>query len=98
MSYYKVGECFLAIGEKWCNCFLVSYPVSYTYNGGIVIDDEWYEGYEVPPPRVPKGFELCSIHCGLQLNACPPYATAYLRPLDGRKVSMRELKGILAAL
>lgn len=66
--------------EKWCDNYLVTYPVSYEYNGGTIIDGEWYDGYEVPRPDVPEGFELVGIGCGLQLNAHPPYATAYLEP------------------
>lgn len=65
--------------EKWGKDRLVQYPVSISYNGGIVIEDEWYSGYEVPPPIVPDGWELVSIHCGLQLNARPPLATQIIR-------------------
>ena len=57
----------------------VTYPVSYRYNGGIVVDGKWYEGYEVPPPKIPKGFELVGLGLGLQLNARPPIATMYLQ-------------------
>jgi len=67
--------------ERWLNSHLVVFPVSYTYNGGTVIDDEWYSGYEVPAPKVPKGFELVDIGVGLQLNARPPYATKFLRKI-----------------
>lgn len=95
--YKKIKECYLSIGEKWCNCFLVTYPVSIRYNGGIIIDGKWYDGYEVVKPKVPKGFKLYNIGCGLQLNARPPYATSYLQPLDeDRVVSKKELKSILA--
>lgn len=68
--------------EKWCYGWLVTFPVSIRYNGGITIDGEWYDGYEVPEPKVPEGFELISIACGLQLNAHPPYATMYLKPKE----------------
>jgi len=86
----------LSIGEKWCSSFLVTFPVSQTYNGGIVIDDKWYKGYQVPRPKVPKGFKLVSIGCGLQLNARPPYATYYLKPNDDkRNVTKKELKALI---
>jgi len=57
----------------------VTYPVSYRYNGGTIIDDEWYTGYEVPPPILPDGYELVNIGVGLQLNARPPYATMLMK-------------------
>lgn len=60
----------------------VTYAVSYTYNGGIVIDDKWYEGYEVPAPYILPGFGIVGIGVGLQLNARPPYATGVLKPVD----------------
>ena len=78
---FKYSKPQLTKGEHWCDNYLVTFPVSYTYNGGIVIEGEWYDGYEVPEPDVPKGYELRSISCGLQLNAHPPYATMYLKPL-----------------
>jgi hypothetical protein len=58
------------------------YAVSYEYNGGIVIADKWYKGYEVPPPYLPVGYKLVGIGVGLQLNARPPLATARLKPID----------------
>ena len=72
----------LLYSEKWCDSCLVTFPVSYNYNGGIVIDGEWYEGVEVPDPVVPEGYKLKSIGVGLQLNANPPYATMYLEKVD----------------
>lgn len=99
MKTKKCPKPYLDIGERWCNSFLVTFPVSYQYNGGIVIDDEWFDGYEVPEPDVPEGFELKGIGCGLQLNARPPYATRYLKPLDEeRKITKSELKTILARM
>ena len=56
----------------------VTYPVSYTYNGGIIIDDEWYDGFEVPRPIVQEGFKLVGIGVGLDFNARPPQATCLL--------------------
>ena len=67
--------------EKWCDSHLVQFPVSHVYNGGVIIDDEWYDGYAVDAPEVPDGFELVSIYCGLQLNCQPPLATMYLKPI-----------------
>ena len=87
----------LSIEEKWCDSYLVNYPVSYRYNGGILIDGEWYGGYDVPRPIVPEGFKLKNIGVGLQMNARPPYATMYLEPLDGHKVTKKELKALLQA-
>ena len=95
MAFKKINKCYLDIGEKWCDSFLVTYPVSYKYNGGIVIEGKWYEGFKVAKPKVPKGFKLHSIGCGLQLNAQPPYATAYLKPLNGKEIGMAEMKHIL---
>jgi hypothetical protein len=87
----------LTIREKWGDSFLVSYPTSVSYNGGIGIDGEWYQGFKVEPPRVPKGFRLVGIGIGSQLNARPPYATEYLKPIDeNRRVTKSELKTILA--
>ena len=93
---YNVKECKLTVSEKWCDSFLVTYPVSYRYNGGIIIDGQCYEGFKVAKPKVPKGFKLTSIACGLQLNARPPFATRYLEPKDGRKVTKKELKALIA--
>lgn len=59
----------------------VTFAVSYRYNGGTIINDKWYAGYEVPPPIVPEGFKLVGIGVGLQLNAHPPRATRILKPL-----------------
>ncbi len=59
----------------------VQYPVSYCYNGGTIINDEWYAGYEVPPPIVPPGFKLVDICVGFQFNAHPPLATVILKPI-----------------
>lgn len=56
----------------------VTYAVSYSYNGGIVENGEWFAGYDVPPPIVPEGYELRSLGMGLELNAHPPRATALL--------------------
>ena len=63
----------------------VTYAVSYTYNGGTVINDEWYAGYEVPAPLIAPGFVLIGIGVGLQLNATPPYATGVIIPESGVK-------------
>jgi hypothetical protein len=58
----------------------VYYAVSCRYNGGYTRDgdDEWYTGFEVPPPILPEGYKLKSLGVGLQLNARPPYATALM--------------------
>ena len=80
MAYKTMPKPGLTIAEKWCNGFLVTYPVSYRYNGGIIYKDKLYEGFTVPNPDVPKGYKLTPIYCGLQLNARPPYATNYLEP------------------
>ena len=86
----------MQVSEKWCDSYLVTYPVSYTYNGGIIVDGKHRLGFSVPPPKVPKGFEIVSIGVGLQLNATPPFATVYLKPLNGQKVTKKELKALLA--
>lgn len=69
----------------------VTYPVSYRYNGGIILtpdgkidincrhpDSKWYAGFKVPPPVIPEGYELKSLGVGLQLNSKPPFATCLL--------------------
>ncbi len=56
----------------------VQFPSSYRYNGGTIIDGEWYDGYEVGDPIVPAGFKLVGLGVGLQLNAHPPLATQRL--------------------
>ena len=88
----------LTVSERWCNSFLVTFPVSVTYNGGIVIDGKHYEGYRVPSPKVPKGFKLVGIGVGSQLNARPSHATRYLKPIKERKskVTRKELKALMS--
>jgi hypothetical protein len=88
----------LNIGERWCESFLVTFPVTYRYNGLVEVDGKLHSGFKVPAPKVPKGFKLVTIGCGLQLNARPPHATVYLKPLDGNKVTKKELKKILSDL
>jgi len=79
MKKYPKPE--LTKGEKWLDSHLVTYPVSYRYNGGIVIDGQWHNGVSVPEPDVPEGFRLVDIGIGLQHNAQPPIATKYLEPI-----------------
>ena len=62
----------------------VSYPVSYEYNGGILIDEKQYAGYKVKPPVIPEGYILKSIGLGLNLNSKPPIATAYLQKKENK--------------
>jgi hypothetical protein len=93
--FKKIKTCKLHISERWGDSFLVTYPVSYRYNGGTIIEDEYYEGFEVVKPSTPKGYELVGIGCGLQLNAHPPYATSYLRPLDCKKKSKKEVQAAI---
>ena len=57
----------------------VTFPVSYNYNGGIVIKGKWYKGYKVPAPIVPKGMVLKGMGIGLNLNYSPPLTTMYLQ-------------------
>jgi hypothetical protein len=66
-------------GKRWGSGTLVTFPVSYTYNGGICVGEDWYPGFEVPPPVVPEGYELVGMGIALQLNARPPYATMLLK-------------------
>ena len=58
---------------------VVKYPVSYRYNGGIIVEGKWHDGYEVGDPIVPDGYELVGMGVGLQLNSRPPIATEYLQ-------------------
>ena len=60
----------------------VTYATGITYNGGTVVNGEWFAGYDVPPPIVPNGFELYHIGVGLDLNSHPPRATAILREVE----------------
>lgn len=76
--YYYPEKPTLTIGKKWSDGNLVTYPVSYIYNGGIVINGKWYKGIKVKEPDVPRGYMLKSIGIGLQLNAQPPIATSLL--------------------
>lgn len=94
---FKIKHAPLTIAERWCDSFLVTYPVSQEYNGGTIIDGVWYKGYEVPAPKFPKGFKVVSIGCGLQHNAHPPYATVYLQPEKPGKVKKAELKAAIEA-
>jgi hypothetical protein len=64
----------------------VNYSVSQTYNGGIVIGGEWYDGITVPAPYMNPDCAIVGIGVGLQLNACPPYATGLMVP----KAELRE--------
>jgi hypothetical protein len=56
----------------------VTYATSYTYNGGIGVGDEWYDGFEVPAPLLNPDHAIIGIGVGLQLNARPPQATGVL--------------------
>ena len=92
-KYTKIDVCKLNVSEKWCDGFLVTFPVSYEYNGGFVDENtgKFYSGYAVVNPKIPEGFKLTSIGCGLQLNAYPPYATYYLEPMtpEAKKISKK---------
>lgn len=94
-KFKKISKCPVKVSEKWGNGYLVVYPVSYRYNGGIVIDDTWYEGFEVVKPVIPEGLKLQGIGIGLQLNARPPYATSLITKADGTKISKKELQSML---
>lgn len=63
----------------------ITYATGISYNGGTVIDGEWFAGYEVPPPIIPAGYELVHIGVGLDLNSHPPRATALLVPINKEK-------------
>lgn len=70
----------------------VVFPTSYRYNGGIAVDGKWYDGFEVPSPDVPNGYELISLGVGLQLNEKPPYCTMLLRKKRLRAHGKRDLE------
>jgi hypothetical protein len=57
----------------------VQYAVSNSYNGGIGVGDEWYEGFEVPAPLLNPGHVIVGIGVGLDLNNHPPLATGILK-------------------
>jgi len=69
----------------------VQYAVSYTYNGGTILGDEWYEGYEVPPPLLSPGYVILGIGVGLELNARPPLATGVVVPESRLTPGMRYM-------
>jgi hypothetical protein len=46
-KYKKIDVCKLNVSEKWCDSFLVTFPVSYRYNGDFYEGDEAYSGYDV---------------------------------------------------
>ena len=96
MAFKKVERPILTIGEKWSDGYLVTYPVSYRYNGGIVIGDKLYEGFTVPAPKIPEGYYIEGIGCGFQLNARPPYATVFIGRKDKKKFTKKELKEAIA--
>jgi hypothetical protein len=91
----RVKECPVYVGEKWCDGYLITFPVSYRYNGGISVNNRHYEGFTVKNPKIPKGFETKSICCGLQLNAKPPLATRMILRKDGKKFTKNELEALL---
>jgi hypothetical protein len=62
----------------------VRFPVSYRYNGGCIIDGDWYPGVEVPEPLIPKGYELVGLGCGLAFYCQPPESTQYLQKISRR--------------
>jgi hypothetical protein len=101
-KYMKIDVCKLKVSQKWSYSFLVTFPVSYEYNGGFVDENtgKFYSGYAVVNPKIPEGFKLTSIGCGLQLNVYPPYATYYLEPMtpEAKKISKKRstLKTYLA--
>ncbi len=79
MKLFKWNKpCKLKVGKKWGVGKLCTFPVSYRYNGGIVVNGEWHKGVEVGPPEVPEGFILKDIAVGLNLNCFPPLATQLL--------------------
>jgi len=101
--------------EKTGHC-QVTFPESCAYNGGIILTPDgkmdincknpkskWYNGYKVPSPRVPKGYELVSIGVGSDLNCNPPYATMVLRKVEKKPktkktplwVPLSSIKGVL---
>ncbi len=80
-EWLELSSAPISLSEKVAgeDSYVVNYPVSITYNGGIVYDGEWYKGFRVPPPEVPEGYELVSMAVSYQLNSRPPYATMLLR-------------------
>lgn len=84
--------------ERWCDSWLVTLPVSYTYNGGVSNNGKWYSGFKVNSPKPPDGFELVGVGSGLQLNARPPHKKYYLKPVDGHKVTRYEAEMIVASI
>ena len=90
---YKVpaSEVCVNATERWCDGYLVMFPVSCRYNGGICVDDVHYDGFDVPKVQATDGYRFVDIGCGLQLNARPPYATKLLLAEDGHRLTKREV-------
>lgn len=70
--------------KKWGKGKLYPVEVSRRYNGGIVVEDmngkpRWVEGFKVGKPKVPRGWELVSIHCGAWEMAKPPVLDMLLK-------------------
>jgi len=83
MKMFKCEKPVIKINQskfKKGKSFEVTFPVSYRYNGTITVEGKEYDGYEVPRPDIPEGWELVSIGVGLQMNAHPPYCTMVLSP------------------
>jgi len=59
----------------------VTFPVSYTYNGGVIVGGEWYKGIKVPLPDVPVGYKLVELTIGYNLNSVPPLKTMLLKKI-----------------
>jgi len=75
----------IALAYPHIKGFEVTYPVSYTYNGTIDFEGKVCHGFEVPPPKVPQGWQLQSLGVGLDLNAYPPRATMFLARIPKAK-------------
>ena len=82
--WYEVPATDLTKNAKPGKKIRVTYAVGYSYNGGTVVNGEWFAGFKVPPPIVPAGYKLIGLAVGLELNAHPPQATALLAPIEGK--------------
>lgn len=83
MANKKFPQPKVSYGERWLDSYLVYFPISYQYNGGIIIDGIHYDGVDVPDPILPHGYTLKGIGIGWNLNCVPPRATMYLKPEGG---------------
>lgn len=70
------------IGCKIKGCVgRVFLPISIRYNGGTVVNGKWCKGFDIPKPKLPKGYRLYS-SWGAYLNCHPPVMEYHVYKID----------------